>query len=186
MEPEGDFAMAVNLSSAYFLNPEAGELEKALLRNIERRVSQLRPLHPVSLLDLSPADETAVILAGGLRDTGRKIRLMTYEWCGPKHPERIPGASEVLVEKGRLPGLHFSEGGFDYITGCTVLGSLEPDLRARALSEMRRTALRDVVLVESSEGAAAISESQLRDTLLEAGCGHGNITNQSGLLIARC
>lgn len=143
-----------------------------LTSRLEQYLAGIRPNHPVSILDLSPAETAGIELARWARHLPRKIRLMTYEWREPKNRDRYIGLPEVLVEKGIFPGLHFSQASFDFVVGVDVLRPLAgPDQRRRALFEIARVALRWVDLIENDPGVAGpvLLESELRDSLLECG-----------------
>lgn len=167
--------MAVNLSAASCDEHALTRGEAALMQCLEHSMAELRPVHPVSLLDLSPRGDTGLAMAMALRHERRKIRIMTYEWLAPKHRERRPGVPDVLVERGRLPGLHFSTGSFDYLVGLGVLSAVRPEACCKLLMELRRIAMRRVILIEETEGYSGIREGELKDLLLESGCAEGRI-----------
>ena len=166
--------MPVNLSTSW-AEHELHPGEALLLQRLKDSMEQLRPVHPVSLLDLSPAGEIGSAMATALRHSRRKIRIMTYEWHKAKPRERRQGVPDVLVERGTLPGLHFSDGSFDYLIGIGVLSAVSDGICCRLLREVRRVALRNVILVEECRGAGAMRDIELRDLLMESGCPSGRI-----------
>ncbi len=157
-------------------------VEAQLLPVLLDRIEQLRPAHPVSILDLSPEDGVASAIARSLRGLPRKFRLMTYQWAAVKVPERTAGFSEILVERGRLPGLHFSDGSFDYLIGADVLWRLGPLQRVRAVAEMHRVALRGVALLEREGVREGLGDAEVRDVLLQGGLPAAVVDRQRGSL----
>lgn len=125
----------------------------------------LRPGHPVSILDVSPQAETGLELARWVRRLPRKVRLMTYDWRGGKAGAFFASAPEVLVEKGMLPGVHFSGGSFDFVVGVDVLAGAEAALRSRTLDDLCRTALRLMLLAEMTP---ALTAAEINDLLMAA------------------
>lgn len=115
----------------------------------------LRPAHPVSILDVSSHAEPGLELARWVRRLPRKVRLMTYDWRGGKAAAFHAAAPEVLVEKGTLPGVHFSAGSFDFVVGADVLAGADGPQRSRALTDLCRTALRLVLLAETAASPTA-------------------------------
>jgi hypothetical protein len=181
--------------------------DRILASALAELIETLRPRHPVSILELSADEAAAVALAAILRTQRRKVRVMAYDWepgivlaegvlqQGARHRGKheetlgagehfLPEGPKVLVEKGRLPGLRFSTGSFDYLAGKQVLERLAPASRCRALSEMRRVALRGVLLIEliKPPDQAALSESLIADALLQAGIRDAALERQGSLL----
>ena len=142
-----------------------------LTSSLEHHLADIRPNHPISILDLSPTETIGIELARWARHLPRKIRLMTYEWREPKSRDRYLGLPEVLVEKGIFPGLHFSKSSFDFVVGVDVLRTLAADQRRQGLQEIDRGALRWVYLLENDPEVdkPVVLESELRDALIESG-----------------
>lgn len=152
-----------------------------LQAKLQGALATLRPAHPVSILDVSPGVETGIALTRLARQETRRLRFMTYAWSGDKPRESFGGPPEPMVEKGALPGLHFSRGSFDFVVGVDVLGRMEPRSRSRCLGELAATALRAVWLVESP--GDGVRESDLRDCLLEAAVGPGSVSEVRGVFV---
>lgn len=138
-------------------SPAAGHLATKLTEYLDG----LRPAHPVSILDVSPRAEAGLHLARWVRRLSRKVRFMTYDWMGAKSGAFFAAAPEVLVEKGSLPGVHFSSGSFDFVVGADVLAGAEAALRSRVLTDLCRTALRLVLLAETAASPTASEISDL-------------------------
>lgn len=159
--------------------PAGAEL---LLARLRGELAGIRPLHPVSILDVSPGAELGVVLTRLSRGAGRKLRIMTYAWSGPKLRESFGGPPEPMVEKGDLPGLHFSPASFDFVMGVDVLGRLSVPQRNRALAELTATALRAVFLVHQPGGG--LREAELRDALFAAGLQDAPVEAKEGGLLS--
>lgn len=138
------------------LSAPAGQIAAKLTEYL----AGLRPAHPVSILDVSSHPEPGLEFARWARRLPRKVRLMTYDWRGAKAAAFYAAAPEVLVEKGSLPGVHFSAGSFDFVVGAEVLAGAAAALRARALTDLCRTALRLVLLAEP---AASLTAGEIGD-----------------------
>ena len=145
---------------------------RVLWEGIDVAMASLRAQHPVSILDLTPQDGFALDLALRLRTLPRKVHIISYAWREMKQRERGLGLPPILIEKGSLPGLHYSKASFDMVIGVGVLSALKPHERVHALTEIRRTALRHVILAErlpNGSDEAAISEGDLIDALTQSG-----------------
>lgn len=172
--------MAVNVTSDPAWGLGTSDLDATLCGALASCLQALRPAHPVSLLDLSPTERPGQYLARNLRSLTRRIRIISYEWREPKQRQNLAGGPDVLIEKGKLPGLPFSPASFDYIVGVGVLATLLGESRIRALQEMRRTALRSVLLVDHG---AKLSESSIRDALIQAGHAQYDLTHTHQTLL---
>jgi hypothetical protein len=164
----------------YLEEPEA----KPVLLLTERLggyLTGLRPAHPVSILDLSPDGRPGLGLVRWVRQQNRKTRLMSYEWTGRKARDLFTGVPEVLVEKGNLPGVHFSPNSFDFVVGVDVLQALDAPFRLRALQETVQVGMRLVLLVEHSQ--SEIKPAMARELVMQTDASHGSVEEVGDLLL---